>query len=76
MLQDKAQNVTIAIIGRLQEIGAEPGKPVLMYEIGGALIAAGYDQHEIVNGLYSLERGGVIELMMSNALRLLKPLDL
>jgi len=67
-------DVNGAIIEMLREIGAQPGRPVVIYEIGGALIAAGYDQHEIVNGLYRLEREGVLELVPSNAMKLLKPL--
>ncbi|SFB59704.1 hypothetical protein SAMN03159496_05589 [Rhizobium sp. NFR07] len=74
MLHDKAQDVTTAIIGRLRDIGAAPGKAVVMYEIGVPLVAAGYNQHEIANALFRLEKDGVIELMMSNALKLLQPL--
>jgi hypothetical protein len=44
-------DVNRAIIDRLREIGAKPGPPISMFEIGAPLIAAGFDQHEIVNGL-------------------------
>jgi hypothetical protein len=65
-------DVKTAIVDRLREIGAEQGQPVVMYEIGAALIAAGYDQHEIVNALYQLQKDNMIELLPSNGLRLLK----
>jgi hypothetical protein len=65
-------DVTTAIMGRFREIGAEPGKPVVNYEIGAALSGAGFDQHEIVNGPYRRQLDGFIQLMPFNALRLLK----
>jgi hypothetical protein len=65
-------DVNGAIIERLREIGARAGKLVVMYEIGVPLIAAGHDQHEIVNALYRLQKDKMIELLSSNGLRLLK----
>jgi hypothetical protein len=64
-------DVVRAIIEELRNVGAEVGKPVVIYEIGVPLVRAGFDQHEIVNGLYRLERDGVIELLPSNSLKLL-----
>jgi hypothetical protein len=58
-------DVRTAIIDRLREIGVHAGKPSVICDIGGSSIADGYDQLEIVNGLYSLERERVIELTMS-----------
>jgi hypothetical protein len=47
----QSRDVTAAIIGRLRQTRAEPGQPVVMYEIRVPLVGAGYDQHEIVNAL-------------------------
>jgi hypothetical protein len=63
--------VVRALIEELGNVGAEVGKPVVIHEVGVLLLRAGFDQHEIVNGLYRLEKDGVIELLPSNSLKLL-----
>lgn len=49
-------------------------KPLGLYAIGVPLIDAGFEQDEIVNTLFRLERDNVIELLPDNALRLVEPL--
>lgn len=69
------QNVVgTAILDLLRELQVQPGTAISMYEIGVPLIPKGFDQHELVNALYSMQTEGVIELLPANGLRLLKPL--
>ncbi|KQY14409.1 hypothetical protein [Rhizobium sp. Root482] len=63
-----------AIVDVLRRIGATPDKPVGMYEIGVPLVGNPYTQDDIVNGLFWLQRKGVIELKNDNRLQLVKEL--
>jgi hypothetical protein len=64
-----------AIMGILKDIQATPEKAISMYDIGIPLVTRGYAQGELVDTLFSMEREGIIELLMSNGLRLKKPLE-
>lgn len=68
--------VVMAINEKLKQLGPEVGRPIIIYEIGVALVVAGFNQHEIVNGPFRREKQGFIELLPSNALRLLSSLCL
>lgn len=57
-----ARDAIVELLGTLPEV-------VSNYAIGGPLIAAGYDQDELVNALYGLQSDGRIELLMANGLR-------
>jgi hypothetical protein len=65
-----------AIIDQLKRLAEtrDLTEPIGLYAIGVPLINAGFDQHEIVNVLFQLERDKVIGLLPYNSLRLVHAL--
>jgi hypothetical protein len=61
-----------AIIEVLRELDIQPSNNVSLFEIGTPLTAAGYDQDQILHGLFSLQRRKLIDLH-GNRLQLLQP---
>jgi len=72
-MQEK-QPIKAAILERLQRIGISANQPVSLYELA-PLVYSGYDQHDIVNALFTLQDQKVIELMAGNRLQLLLPVE-
>lgn len=67
--------VKATILDLLRDRQLEPGSAISMYEIGVPLVAKGFDQHELVQALFSLEADKTIEILPANGLRLLKQLN-
>lgn len=66
-------DVKEAIIKELRRLSEtrDLSKPIGLYAIGVPLVSgAGFDQRQVVNALFSLEREGLIEILPENALRL------
>ncbi|RDJ02948.1 hypothetical protein [Rhizobium grahamii] len=72
---NRFEETRTAIFDQLRKLKADPSMPINLLEIGPSLVAAGYEQNEIVNTLFHLEEMGEIALMEGNRVRLKKPLD-
>jgi hypothetical protein len=62
-----------AIIALLAELNIQPANDVSLYEIGPPLNARGFDQDQILNALFYLQRQKIVDLR-GNRLHLLKAL--
>ena len=69
---DRDEQTKVAIIDRLSELDLQPNQPVSLFEIGTALVPAGYSQEELVWALFALQSDKKIELLNGNRLQLLK----
>ncbi|KQU06034.1 hypothetical protein [Rhizobium sp. Leaf453] len=58
-----------AVINLLRTFG---DGPTSLYEVGAPLVGRGFKQDPIVNALFDLAHEGVIELLIGNALPVLK----
>ena len=59
-----------AILAKLRELEPSPSAPINLYDVGVPLVAAGFTETEIVNGLIGLEYDRFIERAGSNSFRL------
>jgi hypothetical protein len=62
------QEVREALLKHLSELGAFPGIPISLYDIGIPLLDAGFDQHDIVSVLFALHDEKIIQLIDGNRL--------
>ncbi|WP_276118306.1 hypothetical protein [Pararhizobium qamdonense] len=67
-------SINEAIIELLHEIGATTAKPVSCFDIGVPLVAKGFTEMEVLNGLLRLQGEGLFDFVGGNRLRLVKAL--
>lgn len=67
-------SVNEAIIEVLRKIGATTAEPVSCYDIGKPLIAKGFSEMEILNGLLRLQGEGQFDFVGGNRVRLVRAL--
>lgn len=64
---DRFDQIRTAIFAQLRTLKADPSTPINLLDIGPSLVAAGFEQNEIVSALFQLEE---IALMPANRIRL------
>jgi hypothetical protein len=68
MPMKRHEETNAALVALLKTLGAEPGVPLSLCEIGPPLLAEEFTQNEILHALYPLKDHGVIDLIEDNRL--------
>ncbi|KQY25938.1 hypothetical protein [Rhizobium sp. Root483D2] len=63
-----------ALLERLRALRAEPEVSINLYDIGVPLVAAGFNQNEIMAVLNALEQDKIVSYVTGNRLLILKDL--